>query len=210
VVGDSYDIPVEFSPAELSNNAVYWRSMDDAIATFHNGTLVGMAEGMTRAYAFSTIDRLRDTCVVCVLPDFYVAPGNYPYDMVVYASVNLHGTMLTTDNANSVVIGAYVGDQLRGVGKMQRHHDTDYLLLRIWSPYSYGEELSLRCYYRGQARAEVFPDVIVFDGEHLGTLSNLYPLVLDENAQEYLPDADFGEDNPYIIGTDTTHVVIYD
>ena len=93
------------------------------------------------------------------MPAMYMTPSSYPYDMVVYASVDIHGTQLTVENSGAYVIAAYVGEEVR-----------------------------LRCYYRGHARAELFPDMIVFDGEMHGELTNLYPLVLGDDAEEYVPD----------------------
>lgn len=210
VVGDHYAIPVDFSPEELSNNAVFWLTEDDAIATFENDTLVALSEGLTRAFAFTTIDRLRDTCWVYVMPAIYMAPGNYPYDMVIYASVDVHGTRLTTDNAQPYIIAAFVGDELRGIGQMKRRAGIDYMEMRVWSPFTGGDEVRLRCYYRGQARAELFPDVFTFDGEMHGELTHLYPLVLGDDAEEYVPDVLQEDDNPIIELPDTTVVEIYD
>ena len=210
VVGDHYAIPVDFTPAELSNNAVFWLSEDDAIATFENDTLVALSEGLTRAVAFTTIDRLRDTCWVNVMPEMYMAPSNYPYDMVIYASVDVHGTRLTQDNAQPYIIAAFVGDELRGIGQMKRRAGIDYMEMRVWSPFTGGDEVRLRCYYRGEARAELFPDVFIFDGEMHGELTHLYPLVLGDDAEEYVPDVDPVDDNPLIELPDTTVVEIYD
>ena len=91
----------------------------------------------------------------------------------------IDGEPLTLDNHAPYIIGAYVGNELRGVGQMRRLEGTDYMVLRVWSPFSYGDEVRLRCYFRGQARALLFPDVFIFDGERHGTLSSLYPLRLD-------------------------------
>lgn len=193
VVGDRYAIPVEFDPAELSNNAVYWLTEDREIAVFENDTLVALAEGQTLAYAWSSIDLLQDTAVVIVLPNQYQPQPDYPYDMVIYAAVTIHGTPLTLENANRYFIGAYVNNELRGIGKVERRFDTDYVVIRVWSPYSYGDNVTLRCYFLGQARTEQFATEFTFDGERHGTLSNLFPLVLDDTAQEYVPD--YGTDD---------------
>ena len=209
LVGDHYAIPVQFTPDSLSNNAVFWLTEDDTVAGFENDTLVAYSEGQTLAYAFSSIDLLRDTAMVVVLPQMYLAPDSYPYDMVIYASVDIHGQRLTTENCDSFIIGAFVNDELRGVGQMKQLNGINYMVLRVWSPFEYGEQISLRCYYRGQARIELFPDVFTFDGERYGTLSDLYPLVLDDNAEEYLPYVDWGiEDNPTIEDPDTIVVDI--
>ena len=209
-VGDRYAIPVTFTPKELSNTGVFWLLDNDSVARFDNDTLVALAEGHTQAIAFSSIDRLRDTCTVVVIPRFYVAPDTYPYDMVIYASVNIHGMPLTLNNSAQYAIGAYVGDELRGLGQIERRADTDYLVLRVWSPYPQGEQVQLRCYFRGEARCELFADEFTFDGERHGSLNSLYPLILGEDAQEYLPDIDFGDDNPIIEDPDTIQGWIID
>ena len=187
IEGDRYSIPVAFDPVELSNNTVYWLTEDNTVARFVNDTLVALSEGQTMAYAWSPIDLLRDTAIVVVLPGMYEAPDNYPYDMVIYASVNIHGTPLTQANADQYAIGAYVGEELRGLGQVEQRQGIDYVVIRVWSPFERGEQVTLRCYYRGQARAELFPDEFTFDGERHGTLSQLYPLVLDDDAVEYVP-----------------------
>ena len=210
VVGDHYCVPVWFVPDTLTNRTVYWESMDDSIATFVDDTLVARSAGLTRAIAFTAVDRLRDTCWVQVLPEMYVSPGNYPYEMMIYASVDIHGTRLTPDNDSAYVIGAFVGDELRGIGRMRQERGIDYMAMRVYSPFPQGEEVSLRCYYRGQARAELFPDVFYFDGNHYGTLSDLYPLVLDDSAMPYEPDIDELQNGWIVEEPDTIEVVLPD
>ena len=210
IEGDCYSIPVTFSPVELSNNTVYWLTEDNTVARFVNDTLVALSEGQTLAYAWSSIDLLRDTAIVVVLPGMYEAPADYPYDMVIYASVDVHGTRLTQDNAQPYIIAAFVGDELRGIGQMKRRAGIDYMEMRVWSPFTGGDEVRLRCYYRGEARAELFPDVFIFDGEMHGELTHLYPLVLGDDAEEYVPDVEPVDDNPIIELPDTTVVEIYD
>lgn len=194
VVGDQYRVPVTFTPADVSTEAVWWIPADDAIARFTNDTLIGVSQGQTVAYVTSVSDRLQDSCLVNVLPEFYVNPKGYLYDMVIYASVNVHGKTYTQQDEDSLIICAYCDNELRGVGKMRRWQDCDYMELRVWSPFYYGDLIDLRCYYRGQAKVELFPNQLTFDGETHGTLSNLYQLVLDENAEEYNFGLAFGSD----------------
>lgn len=178
--GDQYAIPVRFSPDSLVNNkTIYWETEDSEIAIFRDDTLVALSPGLTRAIATSTVDRLTDTCEVRVIPRIEVEYGEFMYDMMVYASVTLHGRPLTVENADSVIVGAYVGEQLRGIGQMHRERDIDYMALRIGSYRPSGERVRLRCYYRGQALLEWFPDTLAFDGETHGTLSDLLPLVIE-------------------------------
>jgi hypothetical protein len=206
MVGDYCVIPVNFDPDSLSNTQVFWLTEDDTVAYFHGDTLRAVGEGHTRALAFTSIDRLRDTCLVNVIPAFREDVAHFPYDMVVYADVNIHGLHLTPDNADDMTIAAFVNDEMRGIGKMRRHAGVSYMELRVWSPFDYGDDVTFRCYYHGQGRMEVFAEHLTFDGAQHGTLSKLYPLVLDERAVEYVPD--FDEYNPYIEDSDTIHVVI--
>lgn len=213
VEGDSYTVPVGFtvqgdlqSPPTVPT--VYWQSADETIALFTAGTLHAVGEGIAKAVVRSAVGSLKDSCVVCVLPPFQVANSDFAYDMVVYASVDIHGTPLTTANADDYVIGAYVGDHLRGIGRVLQSHGRQYLELRVWSPFPSGETVTVRCYFRGQARMELFADSIAFDGAMHGTLSQLYPLVLDEQAREYVPNLDSIDYNPIIDEGDTIRIVI--
>lgn len=210
MVGDRYEIPVIFEPDDLSNHSVWWLTEDSEIAVMEENTVVALSEGLTLAYALSVSDRQTDSCWVNVLPPMFINPRQYPYDMVIYADVNIHGHQYTKADEETLIIAAYAGDDLRGIGKMRQWQDKDYMELRIWSPLPYGEELRLRCYYRGQARVEMFPDVLEFDGDAHGSLSSLYPLVLDDSAEEYLPELDPDANDPYHEGNDTIHVIITD
>lgn len=185
MVGDSYEIPVEFSPDDVSNSEVWWQTGDEDIAEMRNGLVVGVSEGLTKAYAMSVSDRLQDSCLVHVFPGTYLNPNEYPYDMVIYADVTIHGHKYTAEDEESLIIAAYNNYELRGIGKMREWNGKPYMEIRIWSPFEYGDWIDLMCIYRGRSLIELFPDILQFDGETHGTLSNLFPLVIDDNAQEY-------------------------
>ncbi|MCR5818850.1 MAG: hypothetical protein K6F89_07130 [Prevotella sp.] len=197
VVGDHYRIPVKFTPDEVTTGVVWWKPADSAIARFENDTLIGVAEGQTVAYVTSVTDRLTDSCLVNVLPKMYVSPSSYPYDMVIYAKVTVHGKPFTKALQDSLIVCAYNEDDLRGIGVMRQWNDMEYMELRVWSPFEYGDLIEFRCYYRGKAKVELFPQMITFDGETHGTLSNLYSLVIDENAEEYNFGLEFNSDETF-------------
>lgn len=204
MVGDKYKIPVVFSPDTVSNHAVWWSAEDASIVSFSNDSVVGMSEGLSRVYAVSVSDRLKDTCLVNVVPKAYVNPHNYCYDMVIYADVSIHGKKYTKTDEDSLIIAAYVDNELRGIGKMREWQGKPYMELRIWSPFEWGDNIDLLCIYRGKARIELFDDIFVFDGETHGTLSNLYPLVIDKNSEEYNFGYSFSEDSDdYIMEDDS-------
>ena len=187
VQGDTYCLPVSFSPDSIFNQAVFWQSLDTTVCTFVNDTLHALSPGITRVVAQATIHQFSDTCYVQVLPTMQADYGRYPYDMMLYASVNVHGKPLTIENSDSFLIAAYAGEELRATGRMMQHHDIPYMMMRIESPFSYGEAITMRCYFVGEARFELFPDTLIFTGETYGTLSSLYPLSLDQHAEVYQP-----------------------
>jgi len=194
VVGDRYRIPVKFTPEQSTEQSVWWQLADSTIAHFENDTLVGVSQGTTVAYVTSVTDRRQDSCLVNVLPTMYVSPASYVFDMVVYAQVTVHGQPYTTATQDSLIVCAYCEDDLRGIGVMREWNGRPYMEIRIWSPFEYGDPIDFRCYYRGKAKVELFPGGLTFDGETHGTLSNLYQMVIDDDAEEYDFGLEFGSD----------------
>ena len=195
MVGDRYSIPVEFTPDDPSNREVWWQTANNSVAEMDNNYVVGVGEGLTKAYAMSVSDRLQDSCLVNVIPGTYLNPNEYPYDMVIYADVTIHGQKYTPEDEESLIIAAYCDFELRGIGKMRTANGRPYMEIRIWSPFEYGDWIDLMCIYRGKALIELFPEQYLFDGETYGTLSNLIPLVIDENSEEYNFGLFMGDDN---------------
>ena len=210
--GDVYKVPVSFTPADVPTTSVFWLADDETVATVRNDSVVAVAQGITRLFAFSMLDNLRDTCYAYVMPPLEVIAGRYPYDMVFYADVDVHGTRLTQANAQDYKVIAFVGDEVRGVGQMRQHGGTEYMELRVWGPNAVSDEqLELRCYIAKEARIEVFPVTgLTFDGLQHGSLKRPMQLVLDENAKTYVPDIDTGDDNPIIDDQDDINVKIDD
>ncbi|MBO4811450.1 MAG: hypothetical protein J5552_07775 [Prevotella sp.] len=197
VVGDRYRIPVIFEPDTLSNRSVFWQTVDNKVAVVENDTVIGMAEGLTLAYALSVSDHQSDSCWVNVLPSIYLNPKNYPYDMVIYADVTIHGHPYTKADEDSLIVAAYVNNELRGIGKMREWKGRPYMELRLWNNNAESNDLvELRCYYRGRGLAEIFPTYYFFDGDAHGSLSHLEKLVLDDDAREYAPWDAIGIDEP--------------
>ena len=195
--GYAYKVPVSFTPTDVPTTSVFWLAEDDKVATVRNDSVVGVAEGLTRLFAFSVLDNLRDTCYAYVLPPLEVIAGRYAYDMVVYADVTVNGTRLTQANAQDYKVLAFVGDQVRGIGQMRRHKDTEYMELRVWgASTSTDEQVELRCYLAKEARIKVFPVTdLTFDGEQHGSLKHPLQLTIDHTAKDYLPDIADEDDN---------------
>ena len=199
--GDVYKVPVSFTPTDVPTTSVFWLTEDEAVAAVRNDSVVVVAEGITRLFAFGVLDNLRDTCYAYVLPSLELIAGRYAYDMVVYADVTVHGTRLTQANAQDYKVLAFVGDEVRGVGQMRQHGGTDYMELRVWGPSTVSDDrVELRCYLGKEARIEIFPIAdLTFDGGQHGSLKHPLQLVLDENAKAYMPDIEEDDDDNPII-----------
>lgn len=179
--GERYAIPALFTPDTLSNNAIYWESDNKEIAAFKNDTLEAREVGTTLVRAISVSSQIEDSCVVNVIPRWEgVSPSTYPYDMVIYADVTVHGKKPD----DTMTIAAFCGREIRGVGELQEAFGVSYMVLRIWSPFVYGDQIRIGCYHHGQALIEYFPDEFTFDGESHGTLSNQIKLTLGEEEEE--------------------------
>lgn len=206
-VGEVYKVPVKFTPDDLPTTPVMWLSMDDKIAAVRNDSVVAVAEGITRLIAFSTLDNLRDTCYAYILPSLEMVTGRYPYDMVVFGDVSVHGTKLTSENEKDFKVVAFVGNEVRGVGQMRQQSGKEYLELRVWGPTSKSsEKVELRCYISKQARMEIFPVDLTFDGGRHGTPKKPLQLVLGDGAKEFVPVIDDEDDNPIINDDETIKI----
>ena len=173
--GSSYQLVPVFTPNTVTDLGVFWMSNDAEIARVVNGKVTGVAQGETRIKAISVSALKEDSCLVTVLPKLYTNPNNYPYDMVIYADVSVHGRPAD----GSMLIGAFCGDELRGIGVQHEWKGIPYTVLRIYSPTARGEIITLGCYHVEEALMEMFDDVFVFDGESHGSLSSLYELRID-------------------------------
>jgi hypothetical protein len=174
MVGDRFEIPYVITPDSVSNQSVFWQSSDPDIAAFEDNTLVALSVGTTMVKAISVSELLEDSCQVNVIPRWQLSVDNYPYDMVIYADVQVHGQQPD----ETMTIGALCDDELRGIGEMRTSNGISYMVIRVWSPFEYGDIIRIGCYKQGNAIIEYFPDEFIFDGEAHGTLSNLYPLHL--------------------------------
>jgi hypothetical protein len=140
----------------------------------------------------SIAHQVYDTCLVHVMAPWAVDPDFYAYDMVVYANPTFNGQPLTTQT-----VGAFCGNEVRGVGEWRTHGDLLYMSIRIYSrynphgPYSNmnpqdpmypdepvepAETITFRLYDHTTRTIVELPETLTFDGETHGTLSNLYPM----------------------------------
>ncbi len=192
MVGDTYHFTTTFDPDTLRNDAVYWMSDDVNIATFRNDTLIAVSEGTVTITAISIEHQCYATARVFVSYGWYMIEKYYPFDMVVNASVTVDGQPLNEHQQ----VGAFVDDELRGIGVARTFHDISYTEFRIYSlykPYDPGkglypiyeddapsdpEKVVFRVYDRETKNLYESADSLIFDGETHGYPSRLYDIAL--------------------------------
>lgn len=193
MAGDTYKFSVTFTPDVLRNNAIYWISDDPSIASFEDGVLLANSAGETDITGFSVEHQCADKCHVVVGYGWYMPDHNYPFDMVVNADITVGGKPLT----ESMQVGAFVGNQLRGIGVQRQFFGVNYTELRIYSPLKpyapdenkypllnedqeqEAEIIVFRVYDRDTHTLYESPNTLIFDGLVHGYLSSLYPIVLN-------------------------------
>ena len=179
MVGDTCIIRPLFTPDSISNQAVFWMTADQQVARFLNiDTLVAVTQGSTQAIAISVTDYHKaDTCRVSVISRWdLTANFDYPEDMVIYADIRVHGQPVSDD----MLIGAFCGNELRGLGKTMERSGVRYTLIRVWGPYAMSNEtIVFRCYDRRRYTLEEFSEALSFDGESHGSPSQLLRLTIE-------------------------------
>ena len=69
---------------------------------------------------------------------------DYQYDMTAYIELSLGGAVV--DDYSNYEVGAFVGNECRGVAKVDSKNGYTWLYLRIWSNKASGESIELKTY----------------------------------------------------------------
>ena len=195
MAGDTYKFSVTFTPDVVRNDAVFWISNNPSVASFEDGVLLAVSEGETVITGFSVEHQCADTCHVVVGYEWYMPNTNYyPFDMVVNADITVGGQPLT----QNMQVGAFVDDELRGLGMQRTFFGVTYTELRIYSPLNpFGpnentdplspdadpddpEKVVIRIYDHDTRTMYESPDTLTFDGMTHGYPSNLYPIAINK------------------------------
>ncbi len=176
--GDVFTLSPRFSPDSVSNREVFWRSGADSVVTIVDNTLIAQSEGETYVSAVSVQDRHTDSCYVYVMPRWEVNVHDYPYEMVVYAKVSVHGQPI---DPTHMLIGAFAEGTCRGIGVLKESNGISYMEFRILGNMQYRgelgeEEVTFFAYDRKNLMRYEFPAYLIYDGETHGSLSNLFTL----------------------------------
>lgn len=181
MVGDQFTLQPVLTPDSVTIDDVFWSSSADSVLSISNNVFTGVSEGWSLVRALSVSRQLEDSCHVCVMRRWENTEREYPYEMMVYANVSVHGQPF---NPETMVLGAFVDDEMRGAGQLMEWKGKQYVRFRIGSDIKFidsegiEETVTFRVYYKQQLRYEEFPQELNFDGEAHGTLSSLFSLSL--------------------------------
>ena len=179
MVGDEFSLQPSFKPDSVSIPSVIWTTSASNVLSIEDGVFRGTGVGWAQVHARSITANIEDSCMVCVMRRWEDASKLFPYEMMVYASVTVNGKAFDPE---TMIIGAFVDGDMRGVGSLEKWKDSSYVRFRIGSelryvdPNGFSETVSFRVYYKKELRYEEFPQTLDYDGETHGTLSNLFTL----------------------------------
>ena len=183
MVGDQFTLTPQFVPDTVTIDDVFWMSSANDVLSVQDNVFTGQTPGWVTLKAISVSHQLEDSCQVLVLRRWENNSYEYPYEMMVYANVTVHGQPFDPE---TMLLAAYAEGQLRGVGRLRESNGIQYVSFRVGSelsgfdpdPEGYNEKVTFRVYYKNRLLMEEFPQTLYFDGEAHGSLTNLYTLAL--------------------------------
>lgn len=114
------------------------------------------------------------------IPEWYCNPSDYQYKMVIYPTLALEGSEITSSDAGRYIIYAFCGEECRGYSDLIYISQLDCYCLRIQlrSNRAEGEQLTFRLYdWYQDCIIDLATTVTFSDGDQLGKTSNPYTLL---------------------------------
>lgn len=171
---ETFSLSALYTPDEVSEKVLYWQVEDEDIVRIEDNSFRAIEEGWTIVTAQNLFHpQLVDTCHVCVTPRWTDPLCVFPYETIIYASTSIKGIDY---NPETMVVAAYVSDQLRGIAKLMEWGGKSYLCIRVGSYiYDYDnpvdEVIHFRLYNKEDLTVRYLTTSIDFDGETHGSLS---------------------------------------
>lgn len=187
MAGDTLPLTATFTPKNPNESPIYWFASSDDSECFKvfNDSLVGLSSGTVSVRASAGGGMVSDIANVTII-DKWEDPGFqtlFPYDMVFYAEVTVDGEAF---DDSTMMLGAYVFGELRGIGCMKTAFDINYIELRVWADSeSMQGNVLFKCYDRTSHKFLECEDRVEYSAyTTYGTLSNLYPITFKSNDNE--------------------------
>ena len=178
--GDTFQVQPLFEPDSVNNKVLTWGSLNEDVVRLQNDTLIAEQEGWARIIAISVASMAMDSIDVCVMKPWVMPNTEYPYEMVVYADVSVHGQPLTAE----MQVAAFFGSVLLGVGTPLRVGDRDIMRFRLYSDNNQTADglatlYSFWLYDRQTLQRLRFPVTVTYTGETLGSPSQPIELKIE-------------------------------
>ena len=172
MLGDTCRLNMKFLPDTVTNVTAFWEVIDSTgvINVLQNGAVIATQIGEADVRVVATNERFEDTCHVVVIDDWRELYDTYPYDMLVYADVNIKGHH---NNADSLRIAAFIDGEMRGYGQVRTDHGIPYTLFRIWHYRPNSGKVRFRYYLPYEFATGELDFNMTFDEAVHGQLNNL-------------------------------------
>lgn len=172
MLGDTCRLNMRFLPDTVTNVTAYWDLIDSTgvINVLQNGSVIATQVGEADVRVVAVNERLEDSCHVEVIEDWRELYDTYPYDMLVYADVDVLGHH---NDADGLRIAAFIDGEVRGYGEVRTDHGITYTLFRIWHYRSVNGYVTFRYYLPYEFATGELDFDMTFDGAVHGRLNNL-------------------------------------
>ena len=178
--GDTFALSPIYTPY-LSNGDVFW-AVDDSILCVNDNNIIANRVGESYVTAYSSVQSLKDSCYVRVMPKWECSPYDYPDEMIVNARVLVNGAFF---DPSRMQIAAFVGDECRGVGVVKTYGDNKFVQFRISGVLNMNDDIEIvrfRLYIRDMLVCTYFPLKMLFDGETHGTIEEFKYFIFEDEA----------------------------
>lgn len=185
--GEKWKPTITLEPSYCRNDDIDWESgNNDVVNVSNDGTISAVRAGTTTVYATATGNPEANTSItVTVLPNWwYQRLGNYRYETIIYATLEIDGDEATLDS--DIIVAAILNNENHGTGKPNTWFQRPYMVFRVGNNALSDEENTYIFGFTGYDRNEHviidFDETFDFDGRVYGTLSA--PIVL-RGARRY-------------------------
>lgn len=185
--GEQWTARLTFEPSYCRNNDVVWESENtDVVTVDAEGKFTAVRAGTTTVtVSASDAPDVHTSITVTVLPDWrYQRTGNWRYETIVYALLDIDGEDCTLDD--NIIVASILNDANHGTGKANTWWDHPYRVFRVGNNALSDEENSYVFGFHGyDSERHVLIDIdetFDFDGRVYGTLST--PIILHGARRE--------------------------
>lgn len=173
--GDSFVLHPVFSPDTVRNREVFFRSANEEIAYIMNDTIIAESRGETVVSATSVMNEIMAFCHVFVLAPWEINIHMFSNDMVAYLTAAIDGVPIDFEKQKVV---AFVGSELRGIGKPIELKDKEVIQMRIYGHLEWDnieptrpELVRFAFYDKEKLMLKYLPVYLDFDGQTHGSPS---------------------------------------